>query len=496
MKSVTQQAINAIIEKAEEAQARKDWQQARTILERGLQDYPDSVPLMARLGKVLRFCGGFAEAVDVLEWAATITPNDYDVLYQLGIVLRHESMIWRALTVHTRLVEQFPNDTNARHVLANDYTFLGRPEKAFPILESLCAAYPDQINYQLSYGQTLSKLGRFTEAITILSAVLDRKPRSIDALIFLAEAYQGLLNLEQWAALIKQAYQLSARSAMVQLQMHNVLMYEGAADRAFDHLQQALHIHPRFFQAHIAMGSYYWEAGREDQAQQWFDSALNIASWNGEVMGMVAQFQAETGRGQPDLAVLEDEALTMPHSRLPYLLGRMLLATYQDYDRALRLLKLAVESAPEDVNAHKLLGDVYIMREEYAAAQQEFRFVLDLTPHWDLAWIGLAYASLQAEDLDMAVQAYPKAIQLRPKQADLRHGYGVLLLALERFDEAIDQLQQAAELEPTNGEILLSLAKALHEAQRLDEAQATALKAQRQLPENHQEIDALLRELA
>ena len=495
MTSGTQREIDAIIEMADAAQARKDWQQARTLLERGLQDYPDNVALMTRLGKVLRFCGGFAEAVEVLEQAATLAPDDYEVLYQLGIVLRNEAMIWRALTVHTRLVERFPDDASAQHVLANDYTFLGRPEKALPILEQLCAAHPKQTNYQLSYGQTLNKLGRFTAAIQTLSAVLKDKPRSVDTLLFLAEAHQGLLNLDQWAALVKQAYGLSDRSANVQLQMHNVLMYEGATERALGHLQQALKIHPRFFQAHIAMGSYYWETDRADQAQQWFESALEIASWNGKAMGMLAQFQAETGRGKPDLDVLEDEATTMPYSRLPFLLGRLLLATYRDYDRALRLLKLAVESTPEDVSARKLLGDTYIMLGEHAAAAREFSRVLDLAPHWDLAWIGLAYASLQAEDFDVAEQAYARAIELRPRQADLRHGYGVLLLERERTDEAIGQLQQAAELEPDNGEIFFSLAQALHEAERNDEARAAASKAQSLLPEDHEELSALLHEL-
>lgn len=487
--------VQTIVEMAEAARMSDGWRKSCQILREGLGAHPDSVLLMVKLGKALRFCSGFAEATEVLRRAESIAPDDYEVLYQLGIVLRREAEIWGAIAAHSRLVEKFPEDPDARHVLANDRIVLGYPDKALPELKQLIGQFPSQMNYRISYASCLNKMGRYTESIAVLNEVLAQKPLSVNALIFLAEANQGLIRPDQWTAAARKAYELDPNSAVVNLLMHDVCLEEANFEQALEHLQRALESHPRFFQAQVAMGSFYWNANDEDVAQEWFELANKIAPWDGQVQGMLAQFQAETEEGIPKIEDLENEALAVPYGRLPYYLGRIFLGTYHDYKRALRFFQLAVECAPEDVDTRRLLGQTYLVREEYDAAIQQLQLVLEWCPDWIQAKEELAYAYLQADQLSEAATVYASVLPYFPDKANVHHGYGVTLVNLGQIDEGLTHLQKAVQLDNNNGNMLLSLALALEAFDRPSDALEVALKAKALLPEDQQEIIELLNRL-
>ena len=484
--------IQTIVERAEAARMSDGWRKSCQILREGLGAHPDSVVLMVKLGKALRLCGGFAEATEVLRRAEIVAPDDYEVLYQLGIVLRREADIWGAIATHSRLLEKFPDDPDARHVLANDRIVLGYPSEAFPELKQLIEQFPSQMNYRISYASCLNKMGQYTESIAVLNEVLEQKPLSVDALIFLAEANQGLIRPNQWTAAAIKAYELDKNSALVNLWMHDVCLEEANFEAALAHLKRALEIHPRFFQAQVAMGSFYWNAEREDVALEWFELANKIAPWDGQVQGMLAQFHSETDRGLANIELLENEALAVPYGRLPYYLGRIFLGTYHDYERALHFFQLAVECAPENVDTRRLLAQTYLVREEYDAAIQELQFVLELCPDLIQTKEELAYAYLQADKLSEAATVYASVVPYLPNKADVHHGYGVTLVNLGQIDEGLTHLKKAVQLDTNNSNILWSLALALEAIDRPKEALEVALKAKGLLPENEQEIIELV----
>ncbi|MBD2770385.1 tetratricopeptide repeat protein [Hymenobacter sp. BT664] len=495
--------VQTIVEMAEAARVSEGWSKSCQILREGLVAHPDSVLLMVRLGKALRFCSGFAEAREVLQRAEAIAPDDYEVLYQLGIVLRAEAEIWGAFAAHSSLVKKFPADPNARHVLANDHIVLGYPDKALPELKQLIGQFPSQMNYRISYADCLNKMGRYTESIAVLNEVLEQDPLWVDALISLAEANQGLRRPNQWTAAARKAYELDPDSAGVHLLMHDVCLAEANFEQALRHLQRALESHPRCFKAQVAMGSFYWNGNDEDGAREWFELANKIAPWDGQVQGMLAQFQAENEGGIPDetegdipkIELLENEALTVPYGGLPYYLGRIFLGTYHDYERALRFCQLAVECAPEDVDTRRLLGQTYLVREEYDAAIQQLQLVVEWCPDWIQAKEELAYAYLQADKLSEAATVYASVVPYLPDKADVHHGYGVTLVNLGQIEEGLTHLQKAVQLDTNNGNMLWSLALALEVIDRPKEALEVALKAKVLLPENDQEISELVNRL-
>ncbi len=82
---------------------------------------------------------------------------------------------------------------------------------------------------------------------------------------------------------------------------------------------------------------------------------------------------------------------------------------------------------------------------DYAAARAKFQQAVDLSPRYVGAWVGLGLAAQRTGDLNAAVQAYSRAVEIQP--SDL--GYTLLSKALEqsgRKNEALAAAQQARRL--------------------------------------------------
>jgi len=475
-----------VIAEADDAVRQGEYRHAVDVLRAGLAVDPDNVELLIRQGQAARLVGDRAESLRVLRRAAELDPDYFDVMYQLGVTLREEADIWGALAQHTRMVELYPHNRAGRFALAMDNSLVGRPDLALPEVEAVVAGDPDRLLYRVGYGAVLNRLGRYTEAIDVLRAVIDEGTLLVDAWLELAEAYRGLQQTTAWVEAVRGGEALDADSPAVQVWLYDVALVEGRPQEGPAHLQLALELHPRFFRAHIALGTFAWNAGDHNAAQVWLESAVQIAPWDGRAQGVLAQFRAETGRGHLDLERLEGEALAMPYGRLPFYLGQLFLQTRGDGDRAARFLDLAVTHAPEDVQARTLLGDALIARQEYESATPHLERATALSPEFGPAWAGLAFVRMRQGSLAEAAEAYARAAALLPRQANVRQGYGVTLLDLGRVQEALPELRAAAALEPENGKVLFSLARGLDRAGQRDEALDTARRARALLPDDQQ----------
>lgn len=486
MSAPEERGVDVVIAEADDAVRQGEYRRAVDVLQAGLPTDPDNLQLLIRLGQAARLVGDLAESLRVLRRAAELDPDYFDVLYQLGVTLRDESDIWGALAQHTRMVELYPHNRAGRFVLAMDNTLLGRPDLALPEVEAVLVADPDRPFYRLGHGAILNRLGRHTEAIGVLRAVLDEGYLLVDAWLELAEAYRGLQQTAAWVEAVRGGKALDADHPAVQVWLYDVALVEGRPQEGPSHLQRALELHPRFFRAHIGIGTFAWNAGDLDAAEAWLESAVQIAPWDGRAQGVLAQFRAETGRGQLDLERLETEALAMPYGRLPFYLGQLHLQARGDAERAARFLGVAVDHAPEDVQGRTLLGDALIARQEYERAATHFERATALSPEFGPAWAGLAFVRMRQGNLTEAAEAYARAAALLPRQANVRQGFGVTLLDLGREEEGLPELRAAAELEPENGKVLFSLARGLDRAGQRDEALETARRARALLPDDQQ----------
>ena len=88
---------------------------------------------------------------------------------------------------------------------------------------------------------------------------------------------------------------------------------------------------------------------------------------------------------------------------------------------------------------------------------------------------------------------FKKAIELDPKNADVRNSYASLLSELKRHDEAVREIEIATQIDPITMYIQNQAISVLTRARRYDEAIARAQKAIELKPDNQQAHNQLIR---
>ena len=224
-----------------------------------------------------------------------------------------------------------------------------------------------------------------------------------------------------------------------------------------------------------------------------------------------------SGGGSPTVS---DRSLPDPKDRIQtYELISDAIAESQhgEYRSSAEKLTVALQTEPNSVPIHYLLGLNYHRLHEFPKAVEEFQRVLQLSPDYSLAafQLGLAYghsgnfdqaiqtlkhaleldgtnfsaaynlgaAYLKKEMVPEAVAAFRQTIRINPEYAPGYRALGELLLYEKKLDESLAELRRAEDLDPHDAGTHAALAKALSAKGLNAEADDEMRKAQQSRPQ-------------
>jgi tetratricopeptide (TPR) repeat protein/TolB-like protein len=130
-------------------------------------------------------------------------------------------------------------------------------------------------------------------------------------------------------------------------------------------------------------------------------------------------------------------------------------------ESAADLLSRAIETDPSFAVAQYVLGTVHLALGNRWKAAAQFRASTQLDPAYPEPYkaLGDLFLSAPRRLFDQAIEAYSKAIELRPFYADAHVGLGDARAAKGDVDGAIAGYQRALTFDPVNARVYLSLGK-------------------------------------
>ena len=136
---------------------------------------------------------------------------------------------------------------------------------------------------------------------------------------------------------------------------------------------------------------------------------------------------------------------------LPELLGHARDAMKKrSYREAERLLVEALSHDGKNVEAYRLLGELYFDEKNFPQAKSTYEFILKLSPDNEEAIAALAKIAKLAGDLSEARDLYLKAITLNDKEPYYFLELGMIFKSMENEDLAFNNFLKANALEPNN----------------------------------------------
>lgn len=285
-------------------------------------------------------------------------------------------------------------------------------------------------------GRDSLRLGRYKEAIAILSKVSATDSAWIDAQRSLVRAYATTGKYDDAENAARRA--TGAKGGRdVYTTLGEVLLLRGkraAAESAFvratsDHARDSL-------VAKLDLAVLRYDRGEHDRAMKDFDSFIDV-------------YNASAGGN------LTSEDLTAVATAVEYL-GANDPQLFKD---ALKAYDRAIADDPANLDAKIKLGELFLEKYNFADAQKTFEDVLDVNPLEPRALLGAA-RRLEADNQPGADSLLRAALNVNPDYPDARTLHAEMLLSLEDYAGAQQDIDRVLRVNPVH-ERALAVATAI-----------------------------------
>ena len=428
--------VGALVALASLKRDAHDLPAAESYLKLAIGKNPRSVPLHLNLIKFYIATGRSPEAEPLFSRALQMSNNDITVLEAQAGYYEGLKKYTEAEEIERRIQASHANDAKYWGTLADFYVRMGDWAKAKSELERLYQQHKDDPG-------TLQKL------IELHLTLNDRK------------AAEGLNEI-----LLKK----NSQDSYGHMFKGRMDLADGNVDNAIQEFNNTAKDKPDWAAVHYWLAQAHIQKGNLQQAKQELETALRYDPNYQTALVSLTKLESATGMVDEALADSRRLAANRPGDVDYMLLYSQSLLRKGDYATAEKVLKVLLERAPGNAEAHQLSGVVDLSHQNLGGARKEFKQAWDLQPQSKSLLEAVVLGYFVAKQPDAAIDFLQNEIKSHPDDALLYRELGKVYLWEKKRAVAIPVLQKALSLSPADPDSTILLADAYAAEKKSDEA--------------------------
>ena len=353
---------------------------AVTCAEDGLAIHESNSELRYLLGRSYIAAGLEDEGLVAFETLVENSPDDLEARIKIADDLYHLGSFEAALQHYDYVSQKQPKNGGALVGKSRALLQLDRDDEARAIAVKLSGKKATKGDGNYLLGKISAKQGEYKKAVLRLTRAGKEKPELVDTWISLAEAYQQLnqpdkaaKTLEQGIKNNQEAYELFQLAGQVQLENEKF-------PEANTHLDRAVVLQPASLVARKLYARGLFATRNYRSAATHAEAAARIAPKDLEVLTLQADIANQQGKTGSAIEYLKTAINIDPASpELQYQIGRV----YQDanlFDASLEHLEKAASINPVWAAPHVALGHLYSKRRLFDEAIAAYEKAIELDP--------------------------------------------------------------------------------------------------------------------
>ena len=416
---------------------------------------------MSGMGRFVKARAWVAVAVTLLTVSVACKKENPDEHLAKGNEL-YEKQMWAEAILHYRMaVQADPKRGDIRGRLAE--AFFNNRDGLSALREATLAAdlLPSDVAAQVRAGNFLLMAGQFEDAKGRAEKALAADPKSVPAIVLMANAMAGLKDLDGALAEFQEAIALRPEGDDLYASAGLVQLARGERKAAEETFRKAIDVGPASVDARVSLAGFLWADDRPREAEAVLKDAIALDPKSLSANRAFGVFLTATGRGaeaEPYFKAIA-EATGTDQSRLA--LADFYLGQRRDED-ASSLLK-AVAAQPKMFEpATVRLAAIEARRNNTAGAAVLIKSILDRTPDFmpaRLFDLRLRFANQQFDEVLALGAELVKDDPHSRHAADARLLMGRVETMRDRYDEALRHYEEALRLLPQSPAIALALAQ-------------------------------------
>jgi len=394
--------------------------------------------------------GNYDTALECYDRLLRARPEETSVWFDRAEILVLLDRPEEALQCYARVLDVDRGNAQATYERANLLFGLGRLPDAVDALRDALRLEPSKSRDVVPKAEQLRRDGHPNEAIRLFQAVLEITPDDPRAILGLGDAFVDLGDADAAEAQFTRALGKDPQNAPILFRKGELLERKGRWGAAIQYHNRAIALRWNYPDPWLAKGEILLNHARPTEALECFEKVASFEPQRIEAFAGEARAHAALGqRGEAETALAEAIRLGADHP-----------AVRAARDAIARITGPVAEvSEPmEPITDLPSLAKAFEAIEEDVAppassVPSDFQsFVESIEPEKEDTHVLLQLAELAMEggDPQMGLLRYEQAIERDPRNADAWTGKGVALQQLERFREALEAYDRALSLKPSH----------------------------------------------
>jgi arylsulfatase A-like enzyme/predicted Zn-dependent protease len=208
---------------------------------------------------------------------ALIDPKDrlavHEAINEAG-ELNNNQQYAESAKVLEKVVQEDPENPQARLLLASNYVELKRSDEASTILKGMLKEDPENIRALVSLASILQDEGKSDEVIPLCKSAIALDERNTMALAMLGQSYMDLHQYEEALPWLQKAVDIQPKLTQHQLNLAACQIGLKKYAEAESNLKAILHEHTKFPLAHFHLGLLYEGEENFDQARSEYEQEI------------------------------------------------------------------------------------------------------------------------------------------------------------------------------------------------------------------------------
>ena len=448
----------------------------------------------------------FQDALELDPKASTIIVSMAECYWKLGKAKKSEELLFNALNIN-------PKDNEAREILANQYIYQNKHDKAIEQYRVLAEnAVEGNTKYLIALAKLVLSQNNINESISLFIKAYEKDKSRIDILEEAANLSLRSRQLEKATNLYKQLIDIDNNNSYYLSTYIDLIVMSGDYDNGIVALKSLIEIEGETTERLSQLGILYYNTNRTVKAKQIFNKLLSMDHFDATTMHFLSNIYIEQGildsaliianmiidhhpsdpRGYLDAALTELNnenpigaiEILEPVNRtfnnefsIQYLLG----SSYQqleEYDKATVVLRQSLKIYPESRGARHTLAIASDALNYWNESDSLYEGLIESDTNDVQALNNYSYSLVERNiQLNKALAMAKKAIELEPNNAAYLDTIGWIYYKMDNVEKALSFIRKSVELDNNNAVVLEHLGDVLFSNNQIEEAMLFYLKA-------------------
>ena len=436
--------------RADAAVLSRDFALAARLYNSLLQQSPNDVELLEKLGSIYVKSGDDKKALPYYIKINSIKPKDFDTLNSLGGIYRRLKQYDNSILVLKQALELNTKVDQVNYNLGFTYKFMGKYDEAVDCFESVIQANPTDVLAYNHLGSIYQKRGENQKAIqTFLKGLkVDRNHPILH--LNLAKSYEQEGQVKNAMAEYDAALRSKPGWQDAINEYSKLLISLNKTKEAKELVSQALAVDPQNSKMHSTMGKIYLLQSDYENSTGEYKKALAIdPNYKSALIG-ISEALEDNGNAVQAIEYIEKVEKANPDDSKILKRSASVNLSANRVSTASVKIKTLLNKNKDDVEALDLAGQFFIVQNEDAKASNFYKKIQELNPQYVKHWLKASSRYRQIGKLDKAESAIKRYLQKNPEDSKAITNLALISESLGKTSEALANFKKALHLDPNN----------------------------------------------